>query len=146
MALSAAKKRYQRDLQVKRLGSGVGADSQTVYAGSMLVHNGSGKIAVGTDAAGAFIAGVAAKDQSTGSSNTDAVGYEYGHCEWFKISGTDIAAADIGKNAILKDDAELTDASTATNDVVIGVVCELETLDGVSGAWVCVGVFAPSNA
>jgi len=146
MALSAEKKRYQRDLGVKRLGSGTGADSQTVYGGAIVCHNGAGKIAVGADTSGFYAAGVASKDQSTGSSNTDAIGYEWGQVEWFAMNGTDLVAADIGKNAVIKDDGVLTEASVASNDVVLGQITELETLAGVSGAWVAVGIFSLATA
>jgi len=145
-ALTTNKVRFQRNIHNKMLGSGTGADSSEFYEGGLVAHNNAGRIARGADTASFKTCGVISTRLTTGASNTLRVEFEFGHEEWFAINATDIDNTKIGLNAIISDDQTLTNAATAANDVPIGRVTELETKNGVSGAWVQVGVFAMTNA
>lgn len=123
-----------------------GADSTTFYAGALIGVNSSGRAVNASDAASVFILGVCRERLVTGASNTLPVKCERGHLEWLPINSTNITAASIGRNACVFDNNMITNAATATNDMVIGTVVSLETVGGVSGAFVHVGVFAPTNA
>jgi hypothetical protein len=123
-------------------GSVVGADSQTIFQGAVLCHNGAGKVAEGADSAGFFIAGVSPRKATTGTSNTKELEYEWGHEELFAHDGS-LTAADVGKNAALLDDNTVCDSTVTTNDVVAGRITEFVSS---SFVWVHVGVFALTTA
>lgn len=147
MALSANKVRYQRNVHLKRLLEITGADSQTFYEGAIGCWSAAAStVAVGADTSGFRTAGVVAQALTTGSSNTAKVKLEWGHSEWFPILADSIAAGDEGKNAVLADDAVLSEAADEVNDVPAGMIEELETIDGAAGCWISVGVYAPTNA
>lgn len=143
-ALVANRERFVRNVGPQRKGKGVGADSKEFYEGALLCYDTAGKITPAADTAGFRIAGVAAKRQTTGASNTDVVEFEFGHEEWFPSTG--IAAGDMQANAVITDDNTLTDALTATNDVEAGLVTELETKRGTAGAWIRVAEFGVDAA
>lgn len=144
-ALLANKDRRIRARGNLRVGELTGVDSDEFYEGALLSHNNSGKLAPSSDTANHKIAGVNVRRQTTGSSNTDKVKYEWGHEEWFPHDGA-LANASIGLDACVLDDATLTNAGTAVNDIRVGKIVELETIDGVAGAWVVVGVFGTAAA
>lgn len=144
-ALAANRARHQRNIELKRRLAITGVDSDEFYEGALCNYSASAStVAPAADTSGQRFAGVCAKRLSTGSSNTHKVELEWGHSEWFPQSG--LAAAQEGKNAVIGDDNTLTDAAAATNDVPCGMIEELETIDGTAGAWITVGVYAPSNA
>jgi hypothetical protein len=146
-ALTANKNRKTKLADGMRpvLGEMTGADSSEFYQGAMCCHNNSGKIARAADTANFKIAGVVRERLTTGASNTSRVKFEWGQLEWFAHDGN-ISNASIGLDAVILDDGTITNAATATNDVRIGRIHELETIDGTAGAWVHVGVFSTAAA
>lgn len=141
-ALTANRRRYRRG--VARKGYAVGADSMQFYEGQLVVFDTAGKLRPAADTSGFRIAGVATKKESTGASNTREIEFEFGHEEWFPITG--ITAADKQAMGMVADDNTVTDAATATNDVEVGLVQNLETKGGVSGAWFRIAEFGPDSA
>lgn len=141
-ALAANKKRRTRNLEGMKIASILLADSQTVYEGAIIMRNSSGDPIVGADTASCVGIGVAAKAVTSGGSNTTKyVDLEYGHEEWFVSTGT-FTKASIGVNVTISDDQTVALAATTTNDVLIGMLVQLETIDGVAGAWIRVAEFA----
>lgn len=132
-ALTANRQRYMRG-PAPRLGDGVGVDSDEFYEGQLVSYNTSGKIVPASDAAGERIAGVCTKRITTGASNTTRIPFEFDHEEWFP--GAAATAADLNANVSVSDDNNYTDATTATNDVEIGQLKELETIKGTAGGWI----------
>lgn len=124
-----------------RLGRGVGASSITIYKGALVCWNASGLITNATDTANFKIAGVAIKTYVLGASNTTEVVFRRYHEEWFVNDGN-IDSNDIGLDACVLDNATLTNAATASNDVRAGQVQRLETRDGVSGVVIAVAQHA----
>ena len=120
-------------------------DSTTLWEGAIGMYNNASKIAPGADTANFRFAGIVAKKAITGVGNTTKARLERGHEEWFPHDGN-LGVTSLGKNACALDDGTLTNAATAANDVPVGEIVELETIGGVAGAWVAVGVFAPTNA
>lgn len=116
------------------------AASQTIYIGALLNLNASGQAVVGTDAASQTFAGVAKKAYASATAATQNVEYETGQVEKFATSS--VEAADVGANVFVADDATVTDAAGATNDIKVG---KLVRLDG-SNAYVHVGVLAATDA
>lgn len=142
MALSADKKRIVRNVQAMKRGSKLLADSQTVYEGALITVNASGLGLVGADSASVLFMGVAREAVTSSTSNTTKyVEYEYGHEEWFAKNAA-VTVADIGANLVINDDGTITDAGDGTNDVVVGIGVDIETIDGTAGVWVRVGEYA----
>lgn len=117
--------------------------STTVYLNCFVNADSAGRVKNGGDTASETCAGVATEQRTcsatAGSSRTNArtnVVIE------FLIEGTTIDATDIGKNASIKDNQTVCDATEATNDIRCGVIVNVEN----SRAYVRVGVFAPSAA
>lgn len=137
-ALSANRVRYKRATSRLVKGSGVGADSKEFYEGAILCWDTSGKITPAADTAGFRVAGICTKRVTTGASNTTEIEFERGHEEW--LPGANATAADMGANVCAADDGNYTD-NTATNDVEIGALVELETKGGTAGGWVRIAEF-----
>jgi hypothetical protein len=135
-ALTANRKRYTRG-PAPRKGDGVGVDSDEFYEGQLLSWNTSGKLVPSTDTSGERIAGVCTKRVTTGASNTLRIEFEFGHEEWFP--GASATVADLEANVCVTDDNTYGD-NTTTNDVEIGKLKALETLGGVAGGWIHIGV------
>lgn len=144
-ALTANKSRLTRNEGAKQLGSGVGADSSTFYAGALVCHNNAGKIAVAADTASFKIAGICKSYLVTGSSNTARVEFEFGHEEWVADDGN-VAAASIGLDATILDSGTASVAATTTNDIRMGRITERETVKGQAGVWVAVADFSTAAA
>jgi len=138
-ALTANRARATRNTGRMSKGSGVGVDSDEFYEGQLVCFNGSGKIAPAADSAGFRIAGVCTKRVTTGASNTTEIEFEFGHEEWFEHAS--IANADYGANCVVSDDQIVTDAATATNDVEVGIVTEIESRGGTAGVWIRIAEF-----
>ncbi len=98
------------------------ADSITLYQGAIAMRNSAGKIAVGADTASCDFAGIVREKLVTGSSNTTLVKLERGHIEEFAIYSTTLTIADLFMNCVIKDDATVTNKTTATNDVKVGMI------------------------
>lgn len=140
-ALSADKKRIVRNVGAMKTATVLLADSQTVYEGSMIMRNSSGDPIVGADTGSCVFMGVASKAvTSAGSNTTKFVDIEYGHEEFFALSS--VTKASIGVNVSIVDDATIGLVGATTNDVLIGILVQLETINGVAGAWVRVAEFA----
>ena len=137
--LSADKSRRQRNVHMKRLRRVLMKTGDTYYQGhliSILSADGDGQAA--TDATGTIFAGVYAGDQVTLTADTWKQ-VEWGHEEWFPSSG--IAATDLLDIAHIVDDATVGDAAAApTGTVKCGTITEFETINGVAGAWIEVGM------
>jgi hypothetical protein len=70
------------------------------------------------------------------------ISYEHGHTEWFPILGGTFGGTVVGLDACIFDDGGITTGTAATNDVRLGRIEALETINGTAGAWVAVGVFS----
>lgn len=141
-ALTADKKRVVRNVLGQKNATVLLADSQTVYEGAIIMRNSSGDPVVGADTASCVAMGVAsAAVTSAGSNTTKFVNVEYGHEEWFASTGT-FTKASIGVNVTISDDQTIALAATTTNDVVLGILVQLETINGTAGGWVRVCEFA----
>ena len=146
MALSAPKETgCTRALSGLTLGKAITGASFTGYFGGLVMINSSGNIVTAADTSGARTLGILTKSTESSPGVLGAVAsgvtveYEYGHEVWFKINSASAAAFDgacIGKNCTLVDSEEIGAASVTTNDVLVGPVKELETRNGVAGAWV----------
>jgi hypothetical protein len=143
-ALTANRERFVRAVGRQEKGSGVGVDSDEFYEGQLVCFNGSGKIAPAADTAGFRVAGVCTKRVTTGASNTTEIEFEYGHQEWFPHSG--LVNADIGANCVVSDDNTVTETTTATNDVEVGLITEIESLRGTAGVWIRIAEFGVDTA
>jgi hypothetical protein len=143
MTVLAAEK--QRDVRgLTQLGKAVAASSTTFWKGALLGFNTSGLLVNAADTAGFRIAGVCNKTQTTPAGNTGYVEFEFGHEEF--VAGAAATAADIGAMVMVADNGAYTDATTATNDVKIGLLMELATVRSVAGGWIRIGVFGPDSA
>lgn len=141
-ALSADKKRLVRNVLGQKNATILLADSQTVYEGAIIMRNSSGDPIVGADTASCVCIGVAsAAVTSAGSNTTKFVNVEYGHEEWFASTGT-FTKASIGANVVIADDQTISTAAVGTNDVAVGILVQLETINGTAGGWVRVCEFA----
>jgi hypothetical protein len=60
---------------------------------------------------------------------------EYGHEEWFRSHGV-FTKTSIGTNVCIFDDETIATAAVANADIPIGILVQLETIDGVAGGWV----------
>jgi hypothetical protein len=142
MALSADKKRLVRNIGGMKTATVLLADSQTVYEGAIIMRNASGDPAVGADTANCVGMGVAAKAvTSAGSNSTKFVDLEYGHEEWFPSSGT-FTKASIGTVVAIADDTTINTQTASTNDALLGILVQLETVGGTAGGWVRICEFA----
>lgn len=141
MALTANRSRHKANLAGVILGSALAIDSEEYYEGQILVFTPSaGTVQPGADTSGARIAGVCTKRVTTGASTTERIPFEYGHLEWFPVAASSIAAGDEGLDAVIADDETLGESADETNDVRAGKIVKLETIAGVAGAWIWVGV------
>jgi hypothetical protein len=146
-ALTANKVRYQRNLDHKRTLEITGTDSLEFYEGALCSWAAAAStVGPSSDTASERFAGVCSERVTTGASNTLKIKLEWGHSEWFPVAATSIAAGDEGKNAVIADDATLSEVADETNDVPAGMIEELETIDGTAGCWITVGIYAPTNA
>lgn len=142
-ALSAAARRtkYSMERAVELslpMGTGV-----TIYANGLVCFNATGYAAAAADTANFKIAGLAAETKTnSGADGAANVRVLRGVEAEFAIQSTSITIADAGLDAVVQDDNTVTDATTATNDVRVGVIT------GMSGALarVIVGTFALASA
>lgn len=141
-ALAADKKRIVRNILGQKNATILLADSQTVYEGAIIMRNSSGDPVVGADTASCVCIGVASAAVTSSTTNTTKfVNVEYGHEEWFASTGT-FTKASIGVGVCIADDQTIATAGVATNDVVVGILVQLETINGTAGGWVRVAEFA----
>lgn len=122
--------------------SHVGVTSAVLYEGALLCFSAAAStVTNAADTASFRVAGVYRGSQKTIAAG-ETVELERGQVEYFLQDGN-LAAGSESKNAIILDNATMTNAATATNDVPAGTILKL---DGSTGVWVHVGVFAPTNA
>lgn len=120
----------------------VAVTSAVLWEGALLCFSAAAStVTNAADTASFRVAGVYRGMQRTIAAG-ETVELERGHVEYFLQDGN-LAAGSEGKNAIILDNATMTNAATATNDVPAGTILKL---DGTVGVWVHVGVFAPANA
>ena len=142
MALSADKKRLVRNAAGMKTATVLLADSQTVFEGAIIMRNSSGDPIIGADTASCVAMGVANAAVTSSTSNTTKfVTFEYGHEEWFPSTGT-FTKTSIGANVMVADDTTINTALASSNDVALGILVQLETVNGTAGGWVRVCEFA----
>lgn len=147
MALSANKMRYTRNNHLKRYLSPTGTDSQTFYEGALACWaSGASTVSVAADTNGLRFAGVCEEAITTGASNTEKVKLAWGHSEWFPLTASGLAAGDEHQNAVLTDDATLTEFEDETASIAVGMIEEFETIDGTAGVWVTVGHYRDGSS
>lgn len=143
-ALTADKKVILRNSQLAGSVSYGVLTNTTWYAGSLMSRDSNGYAVPSSDTASHAVIGVATSGgNSTGiASGTQTVECLFGVTVGLVISGSTLDITDIGKNAIVADDQTVQDASSATNDIPVGII------RGISGstAFVQVGVFSGTNA
>lgn len=96
------------------------ASATTIYAGAMVMLNGSGLAVPAADAAGGKVVGVAKKTVINPSGGTLKVNAEHG---WFKFPATSITQAMVGTKMHVVDDQTFDDAA-GVNAVVAGTLME----------------------
>jgi len=144
-ALAANRMRHVRNIDGVKDGAITGVDSDEFYTGGMLSLSAAASTVIpSSDTASERGVGVCIERVTTGTSNTTKIRFEWGHEEWFAHTG--LAAGQEGKDAVISDDQTVTDAAAASNDVPIGMITEIETIGGVAGAWILVGIFSGTNA
>lgn len=107
--------------------------STTIYNGSMVAVV-AGYLVPAGDTSGHVVVGRACQkvDNSAGSDGDKTCEVLEGTFKW-AINSTDLAQAQVGTNATVYDDFTCSKASVTTNDIVVGVVKEIDA-DG--GVWV----------
>lgn len=111
MALSEDKTRISRGDNAKLLSEPVVANGVTVYLGSLVCLNASGRITT-APANSLVIAGVA-EEQVTGDSSKTCL-VSYGH-EVLMTNTTGLTAGQMGKDVYMFDDDRVSDAASATD-------------------------------
>lgn len=140
-ALTANRPRHTRNDHLKRTIEITGVDSDEFYSGGLISWSASAAtVVMSSDTASERIAGVCAERFSTGSSNTKKILIEWGHEEWFPVAASSIVTGDEGTDAVVADDQTLGEVADESNDVIVGKIVELETINGTAGAWVVVGL------
>lgn len=115
------------------------AASSEVYLNCFVNVDANGRVLNGTDAAAQRCAGVGAERKTNGAvAGATRANVRTGVVTEFLISGVTIDGSDVGKNCVIFDNDTVTDALTAVNDVVVGVVRRVEN----SRAYVEVGRIA----
>jgi len=111
--------------------------TKTFYPGAMCSYDTSGDVVPSTDAASEIFAGIYDGATLTTTADTDGQ-LLIGQKEWIRQDGN-ITAAMTGKVAVVLNDQTLTNATTATNDVKVGQILELESFGGNAGCWIVTG-------
>lgn len=120
----------------------------TQWRGSIINISSAGVAVAGGDTAGARCIGIliAATEVTPGVEGAVVSGTvltcESGQEEWFPIGSGIYDGTIVGLPACILDNRLITTLLVATNDVKLGEVLELETFNGVAGAWVHVGAAA----
>lgn len=142
-ALTQAARRAIKNPQLGAIESLAMNASTTIYQGAIVCRDAEGYARAAADTASFAVCGIA--EETVTNSGADGAAYIKvirGVVAPFAIQSTSITVADIGYNAMVQDDNTVTDATTAANDIPVGVIVNVDS----AGAHVCVGVFAPTNA
>lgn len=101
--------------------------SKTIYKGSMVVvDTTTGLVEAGTEAANKIFVGIATHGAVSGASDTVWVVLQTSGM--FKLTGSSLEQADVGKHVVLLDDQTVTDdAGTATANIPVGILVELNS-------------------
>lgn len=148
MPLSASRQRFVKNPELTKRRTATTGASFTGYAGGIAMINSSGAIVVGADTAGARALGILPCDTETSPGVRGAVPsgsvveYECGHTEWLPIISGTFGGTVVGLDACIAEDGGITTGTAATNDVRLGRIEALETINGTAGAWVAIGVFS----
>jgi len=138
--LTAERSRNVRGLNTLIIGKAVANTGLTCFVGSLLAYNATGLLVLAADTAGLRIAGVSRQSVSSAAAGT-VLEFEFGHQEFvLQVSGTWTGAA-LGMDGVMVDDSGVTTATIATNDVRVGRVVELQTINGAAGAWIEIARF-----
>lgn len=144
MALSADKRRVISNASATKSATLPVAASQTIYRGALLCMDADGYVIPAADTAGLAFVGVAAEfvDNSAGSDGDKEVVCEWGQTEEVDASG--LAQTQVGKLVVVSDDATVTDAAAATNDVACGRLVKFTS--GTSVALIEIAAYANASA
>jgi hypothetical protein len=138
--LTAERARFVRGINGLVLGKAVCNTGLTCFVGSLLAYNATGLLVLAADTAGLRIAGVARQSVASAAAGT-TIEFEFGHQEFvLQVSGAWSGAA-LGMDGCMIDDSGVTTATIATNDVRVGRVVELQTINGAAGAWIEIARF-----
>ena len=103
------------------------AASSETFLNCFVNVDANGRVLNGTDAAAQRCAGVSAERRSNGAvAGATRANVRTGVVVEFFISGVTIDGSDVGRNCVIFDNDTVTDALTAVNDVVVGVVRRVE--------------------
>ena len=111
--------------------------TKTFYNGAMCSYDSTGDVVPSTDASGETFAGIYDGPTLTTTADTDGE-LLIGQKEWIRQDGN-ITAAMTGKVAVVLDDQTFTNATTASNDIKVGQILELESFGGNAGCWIVTG-------
>lgn len=113
--------------------TGLLAASNHIYAGALVSVNSSGKAVPASDAASTKVIGRASKEvDNTGAnySTNSVIPVDRGVFRW--VNAGSFTAADIGSLAYVLDDQSVVTAAQATNDIVAGIIIDVDS----AGVWV----------
>ncbi|MDY0187801.1 MAG: hypothetical protein RBR16_07760 [Syntrophus sp. (in: bacteria)] len=124
-ALSADKKtQYTEGVE---LSLPVGAD-KTIYAGSLVVLDGTTKLAeAGSDTASKVFVGVAREAADNADGAASAINVTVRRRGLFLFNKASAVQTDVGKAAFISDDQTVALAATTDNDIYCGVIAALES-------------------
>lgn len=146
-ALTASRKRHQRNVHLKRTLEVTGVDSDEFYEGGMVSWSAAAATVVpSSDTASERMAGICTHRVSTSTSNTKKITLEWGHEEWYATAASSIVTGDEGTDAVIADDQTIGEAADESNDISAGMIVEIETIEGTVGAWIAVGIFSGTQA
>lgn len=109
------------------------AATTKIYAGAGVCLNATGYAKPAADTAGLLTDGVAEAqaDNTAGADGALELEIKRGV---FLFAHTNLVQADVGKSVYWADDQTVTNAATATNDIVAGILDELTS----EGAWIAI--------
>jgi hypothetical protein len=120
-------------------------EDAVIYAGAMVAVNAAGYLVPAADTAGLAVVGVAHNDVDATGLDDGAVSclVDIGVFGFANAGSNGAAQADIGRLVFVKDDQTVQNATGATNDVVAGILVEI---DSAGVYWVDTSVAAAITA
>lgn len=129
-ALTEARATPERD--GARVSLGV-ASNTVIYAGSMVAISTNGYAVAASDAAGEKVVGRAEKTvDNSGTAGDAALSIVVARGIFAWVNGDTFTIADVGSLAYVEDDQTVQKAASATNDVVVGRIIDVNS----DGVWV----------
>ena len=145
-AVTANRMRLRRATHLAAIRTVVTTGSFQQWEGTLISVASNGFAAAAADTAGHRFVGVLvrATESSPGVEGACPAGTvlecEAGHEEWFPIGSGTFNGTVTQLDACALDNASLTTGTVAANDIRLGRIVELQTINGVAGAWIQVGV------